>query len=92
LVDGDCGKAAALMTAGSLAGGQRPWCNRPRVTGYSELSRNGAEPTAPERIYTVQLTLRGLDEGFPDGDYTMFVGVQMQPGNVWRVTGIGSGP
>lgn len=91
LVDGDCGKAAALMTAGGLAG-QGPWCDHPRVTGYSELSRDGAEPGATERVYGVELTIRGGDVSLPDGKHTMFVQVLLQPGGVWRVNGIGSGP
>jgi hypothetical protein len=91
LVDGDCGKAAALTTARGLTG-SRPWCDRPRVTGYSELSRNDADPGTTERVYAVQLTTRGGDVSLPDGDHTMFVQVLLQPGGVWRVNGVGSGP
>jgi hypothetical protein len=89
LVDGDCAKARALSTNG----GQAPFCDRPRVTAYSELSRgNGAHPNPTEVVYAVELTIRGGDVSLPDGKHTMFVQVLLQPGGVWRVNGVGSGP
>ena len=92
LVDGDCVKARALSTANSLANHGAPFCDRPRVTGYSELSRDGAHPSATEVVYAVQLTIRNGDISLPDGDHTMFVQVLLEPGGLWRVNGVGSGP
>jgi hypothetical protein len=91
LVDGDCGKARALSTDDGLAR-QPPFCATPRVTAYSELSRDGARPNATEAVYAVQLTIRGGDVSLPDGEHTMFVQVLLVPGGAWRVNGVGSGP
>ncbi|HJP87556.1 MAG TPA: hypothetical protein VJ850_00775 [Candidatus Limnocylindrales bacterium] len=89
LVDGDCAKARALMTSDALALA-KPMCDRPRVTGYSELSRDAALPNGRDITYVVELTIKNSD-GF-DGGHTMFVGVSLTPGGYWRVNGIGSGP
>jgi hypothetical protein len=91
LVDGDCAKARALMTADGTAY-QKPFCDRPRVTSYSELSAEGARPSSTEAVYAVQVQVEGADISLGDGEHTMFVQVLLQPGGVWRVTGLGSGP
>ena len=91
LVDGDCAKARAL-TAPNSAAPLQPFCDHPRVTGFSELSPEGAAPNGTERVYAVQVTIRGGDISLPDGDHTMFLQVLLQPGGAWRVTGLGSGP
>jgi hypothetical protein len=87
LVHGDCGTARALMTDDALAF-QPPFCDEPRVTGYSELRRQPANPGAPEIDFAMRVTILPGGTFAPSGEHRMFVQLLVQPGGAWRVNGV----
>jgi hypothetical protein len=90
LVIQDCVTARGLSTESGYrqVGG---FCQRIRVVNF-QIIGDGAGPSADEVVFAATLTIEGGDASLTEGDHTIFFSVERQPGDVWRVTGGGTGP
>jgi hypothetical protein len=90
LVIQECATARGLSTESGFrqVGG---FCERIRVVNF-RIVGDAARPSADEAVFATTLTIGGGDASLPAGDHTIFFSVERQPGNVWRVTGGGTGP
>ena len=51
-----------------------------------------ATPTGDERVYSIELTVKGDVDGLRDGRHLLFFQVKRQSSGAWRVTSVGTGP
>jgi hypothetical protein len=87
LVHGDCAMARTLMTEDALAF-QEPFCDQPRLIGYSQLIRQPSAGNAPEVDFAMLVTIQGGGTIAPNGDHRLFVQLLVQPGGTWRVNAV----